>query len=303
MRKILKIREPKSCTKEVMDSFISNCQIRGLSECTISNYRSTLNLFLDVINNKSLEQISSTDIDHFILYLRQRGNNNTSIRTRIKPLKAFFNFAKHPIDFPVIKKQPSIKHPYTEEEIKLLLEKPKINSYVQWRNHAMVSTLLATGIRCRTLQNLKVRDIDFLSGTIFLETTKTNKQYYIPMSTTLKQTLKYYLSLFDHSSDDYLFMTQYGDPLARHSIKQAIRDYNLKHGVTKTSIHLFRHTFAINYLRNGGNIAYLQNILGHSKLETTKLYLNITTEDLKIDFDTFCPLDTSKRKGIKISRK
>lgn len=94
MRKTLKIRDPKSCTKEVMDSFILNCQIRGLSECTISNYRSTLNLFLIAVKSKSFEQINSTDIDNFVLYLRQRGNNNSSIRTRTKPLKAFFNFAK-----------------------------------------------------------------------------------------------------------------------------------------------------------------------------------------------------------------
>lgn len=303
MRKTLKIREVKSCTKEVMNSFILNCHVRGLSEATISNYRSTCNLFLDIVNNKTLEQIEKKDIETFILYLRQRGNNNTSIRTRIKILKAFFVYAEHDIDIPIIQKQPSVKHPYTEEEIKLLLEKPTINSYVQWRNHAIVSTLLATGIRCRTLQNLKVQDVDFTSNTIFLEKTKTNKQYYVPMSSTLKQTLKYYLSLFDHKDDDYLFLTLYGEQLARHSIKQAIRDYNLKRGVKKTSIHLFRHTFAINYLRNGGNIAYLQNILGHSKLETTKIYLHITTQDLQVDFDALCPLDTVKRKGIKINKK
>lgn len=241
MRKTLKIREVNSCTKEVMDSYILNCQVRGLSDSTIFNYRSACNMFLDIIKNKSLEDIDAKDIDIFILYLRQRGNNNTSIKNRIKSLKAFFVFAKLDIDMPIIKNQPSVKHPYTENEIKLLLEKPQINSYVQWRNHAIVSTLLGIGIRCRTLQNLRVKDVDFVSNTIFLEKTKTNKQYYIPISTTLKQTLKYYLSLFDHNSDDYLFLTLYGEQLARPSIKQAIRDYNLKRGVSWI-LFLFFHT-------------------------------------------------------------
>ncbi|WP_334305089.1 tyrosine-type recombinase/integrase [Holtiella tumoricola] len=63
---------------------------------------------------------------------------------------------------------------------------------------------------------------------------------------------------------------------------------------------MFRHTFAINYLRNGGNIAFLQQILGHSSIETTRMYLHITSEDLQQNFDDFCTLDNAKRKGIKL---
>lgn len=66
MRKTLKIREVISCTKEVIDSFILNRHVRGLSEATISNDRSTCHLFLDVITNKPLEQIDKKDIDSIL---------------------------------------------------------------------------------------------------------------------------------------------------------------------------------------------------------------------------------------------
>lgn len=61
MRKTLKIREVKSCTKEAMDSYILNFQVRGLSDSTIFNYRSTCNMFLDIIKNKSLEDVNTKD--------------------------------------------------------------------------------------------------------------------------------------------------------------------------------------------------------------------------------------------------
>lgn len=298
----MKVKQPSTSTVDMIDAFINNCKVRGLSEPTIYNYEHTCKMFNEVIQ-KNVQNINSKDIDKFILYLRNRGNNNTSIKTRIKVLKSFFVYAEIDVPIPTIKSAKSVKPPYTQEEINLLLKKPTINSYTQWRNHAIVSTLLATGIRSRTLLNLKVKDLDFNNGTIFLEKTKTSKQYYIPMSSALKQTLKHYLSLFDHDMDSYVFLSLYGEQLTRESLKQTIRDYNLKHGVSKTSVHLFRHTFAYNYLRNGGNVIFLQQILGHSNLETTKMYLHITNEDLQQDFDSLCSLDTSRRKGIKLNSK
>jgi integrase/recombinase XerD len=303
MKKALKINtinKEETCINEVMGMFIEDCKVRGLSKSTLENYSNACGMFVEFIGNKKMENIDKNDINKFVLYLQQRGNNNTSIKTRLKSINVFLKFGNINIDFPMIKQERNIKQPYTEDEIKQLLEKPKIQSYTQWRNHAIVSTFIGTGIRCRTLINLKISDIDFVNNTIFLDKTKTSKQYYIPLSTALKQTLKHYLSLYQHNVDDYLFVTLYGDQMDREALKQTIRDYNLKRGVTKTSVHLFRHTFAYNYLKNGGNIVYLQNILGHSKIETTRVYLLITNDDLKQNFDDYSPLDNMQRKGIKI---
>lgn len=306
MKKTIKINNipsQESNLNQVMDNFILDCQIRGLSQATLNNYSSTCKMFLEVIGNKSLESLSTHDVNRFIVYLRQRGNNNTSINTRLKSFKSFLNYADVTLSIPNLKTTSPIKVPYTDEEIKKLLKKPVVQSYTQYRNHAIVSTLIATGMRSRTLLGLKIKDVNFDNDTIFLNEVKNNKKYFIPLSSTLKQTLKYYLSLYTHDPDDYLFVNLYGEPLDRNALKQTIRDYNLKRGVTKTSIHLFRHTFAYNYIRNGGNVMYLQNILGHSKLETTKIYLAIQTDDLQKNFDDYCMLDQMQRKGIKLKNK
>lgn len=288
---------------QTIDDFINHCIVRDLSPYTINNYKSLCTMFSECLNNKPIEDITSKDIDTFILYLRERGNNNCSIKNRLKILTALFKFAKVDMKFPSIKDDSVQKQPYSDEEIKLLLKKPTINSYTEWRNHTICALLLATGIRCRTLANLRINHLDFTHNTIYLEVTKTKKKYYLPMSSELKQTLKHYLSLYSHTDDDYLFLTLYGDQMATTTIKQAIREYNLGRGVKKTSIHLFRHTFAIKYLRNGGNIMFLKDILGHSQISTTQKYLKVTVDDLKNNFDDLCPLDNMKRKGIKIHKK
>lgn len=287
-----------------MDNYITHCKVRGMSPHTIDNYTTILKGFITWLGDVPTSSITTDTINRFVIYCRdERKNNNTSIKDKLKVLKTFFKYCDVNVALPSIQAEKNFKTPYTEEEIKKLLEKPTINSYTQWRNHAIISTLLGTGIRSRTLINLKIRDLDFKNNTIFLEKTKTNKQYYLPMSTALRQTLRHYLSLYEHNEDDYLFVNLYGEPLNRHSLKQTIRDYNHMKGVTKVSIHLFRHTFAVNYLRNGGNIMYLKEILGHSKLTTTQIYLQINNEDLKLNFDEYNPLDKTVRKGIKIKKK
>ncbi len=303
MKRIVKLKKQENITlKEQLEFFLVDCKVRGLAKDTITTYISHINLFISFSGDK---EINTQLINEYVLHMRQKENTDTTIKSKLKFIKTFLIFCgydENTIKFPLISVIRENKEPYSKEEIELLLKKPTRNSYTAWRNHTIVCLLLSTGIRCRTLVNLKISDLDFTSNTILLRETKTKKKYYIPMSSTLKQTIKHYLSLFEHEEDDYLFMSLYGDMLSRPSVKEAIREYNLKRGVSKTSIHLFRHTFAINYLRNGGNIMTLKEILGHSNIATTQQYLKITVEDLKQNFDDFCPLDNAKRKGIKIKK-
>jgi len=79
--------------------------------------------------------------------------------------------------------------------------------------------------------------------------------------------------------------------LKARSLQTAIGRYNQKRGISKTSIHLFRHTFAKNWILNGGDMFRLQKILGHNSIEIVKHYVNMYGGDLKNNFDVFNPLD------------
>lgn len=111
------------------------------------------------------------------------------------------------------------------------------------------------------------------------------------MSTTLSNILTQYLSYRKGQSIDYLFCNSNGNQLCDRSLQGSIARYNKKRGVMKTSIHLFRHTYAKKFLQAGGNVFQLQRLLGHSSLEIVKEYVSLYSEDLKLNYDSFNPLE------------
>jgi len=154
-----------------------------------------------------------------------------------------------------------------------------------------VNYLLSTGNRVNTIVNLKVGNIDFENGLIMLEKTKNRKQQITPMSKTLHRILGEYIQYRKGGLNDYLFCTIYGEKLTTNAIGNSIRKYNIRRGVSKTSIHLFRHTFAKNWILAGGDIFRLQKILGHSSMDIVREYVNMFSDDLQRDFDKFNPLE------------
>ena len=120
---------------------------------------------------------------------------------------------------------------------------------------------------------------------------KNRKQQILPISSSLQTVLTLYLKTWDWEQDDFLFPNQHRQQLQAHSMGQAIREYNVSRGVMKTSTHLFRHTFAKNYILAGGGMVQLQAILGHSTLEMTRRYVNLYGKDIQRDFDLLNPLN------------
>lgn len=138
---------------------------------------------------------------------------------------------------------------------------------------------------------MRIKDIDFEDGFIKLVTTKNKRQQLIPMSRALSKVLLEYLEYRKGEPDDYLFCSAYGVQLTLNALESAISKYNQKRGVMKTSIHLFRHTFAKTWILSGGDIFRLQKILGHSSMDIVREYVNLFSSDLQKDFDRFNPLD------------
>jgi Site-specific recombinase XerD len=247
----------------------------------------------------AISEFNISVVDGFLLHLKEDNDlSDMSLGMYFKNLKALLNYFIRmgymtPITLPKLRLEKKVKETYTDNELELLLKKPDMRKcdFCEYRNWVIVNYLLSTGNRVSTVISLHIEDIDFDAHIIRLTKTKNRKQQIIPLSDTLSFVLKDYLKTRKGKTDDCLFCNSYGQAMTRSSISIAIRHYNKSRGVSKTSIHLFRHTFAKKWIMAGGDIFRLQKILGHSSLDVVKEYVNMFSTDLQQDFDKFNALE------------
>lgn len=295
---------------EVFDLFKTEKIAYGITEKTINNYRDSLKRFHQVleIDNFKLNEIDRDDIIAFISEMQEIGVKPVTINHYLRELKAFFNwcfeqnYIEEKIEIKFVKGQETVKETYTEEELKMLLQMPVEDNYCAWRSWAIINWILATGNRERTICNIRICDLNISEKEIILRETKNKKAQIIPMSSELVVVIKTFLREFrsDADPEDYLFCNVAGEKLTENAMKLSIREYNKSRGVSRTSIHAFRHTFAKYWIRNNGDVFRLQKMLGHSSLDMTRVYVNMFSADLKDGFDEFSPLDKMvKKSGLK----
>jgi len=165
------------------------------------------------------------------------------------------------------------------------------------RNLAILLLFLDTGIRVSELVHIDLDDVNLEEGSIRIRITKGNRERSVPIGSLVQKALWKYI----HSGRpkplthqiNRLFLTDKGTPLTINGVQQLIHRCGKKAGITSTrvSAHTFRHTFARNYLLNGGDIFSLQKILGHSSLASVRVYLNLFAADVKKQHLRFSPVD------------
>lgn len=160
------------------------------------------------------------------------------------------------------------------------------------RNRAIILMLLDTGIRATELCELTIGDVDIENGRVHVIHGKGDKERFLPFSNRTGQALWRYLTRREKpKQDDPLFETIYGRHLSRTELAHILSNIGNRAGVEKAHPHRFRHTFAINYLRNSGDPFTLQEILGHSTMEIVKIYLKLAETDLASAHRRASPVD------------
>lgn len=309
-RKITSLEEGKK-------EFIVDCKVRNLANDTIEYYEKAFCYFNNFINEEYLceykedyekddekreidisKYIGQETINQYILYMRNKNLKISTINIRLRGIRSIlYYFMKkgyiEQFEIKQAKEDERIPELYTDEEIEILIKKPNLKtcSFAEYRSWVVVNFFIGTGVRSRTLRNIKIKHLDLENDLIYLTTTKGRKMIVIPMSKTLKKILMEYLRIRGGEPEDYLFCNLEGKQLTINALNNIIAKYNRSRGVKKTGIHLFRHYFAKSYIQNGGNALKLQKLLGHSTLEQTKRYVDLFGQDLQQDFDNFSPLD------------
>lgn len=224
--------------------------------------------------------------------------NEQTVNAYLRGYRAFGNFCEEEgfikgFHCPIKEKELPAKDCYTPKEQDKLTIKPDIRDMTEFRNYTIIRLLLATGIRTSNILNMRIQDVNLEEGFIYLPKTKTGVVTTLPLERNAWLALKEYISNWrnvdegDTEPEDYLFCNCYGEPLTRGGLTCAIADYNKRHGVEKTSIHLFRHTFAKDWITRGGDLISLSAMLTHKELDMVKHYSNLYPVDLKDKVEQF----------------
>lgn len=309
MKKIRLIQEEKQkLVEENFQEFVRSCKVKNLSEKTIIYYEMYMGKFLKYLNSCQIsytQELSKKVVEDYILFLKDRYKPvtvNTSIRG-VRAVIYYFQSLGYCSTFKInlIRYDKEVKEAYTHAELKKLLARPKTNEFYIYRNWVLVNFFLATGVRVGEVVNIRVSDLDLEEAMVKIKKGKSRRERQVPLSKSLVRILSEYLELRHPTSEtDYLFCNVYGNKLQVNSCKHTIARYNEMRGVIKTSIHLFRHTFAKMFILNGGDIFRLQKILGHRSIEVVREYVNMFNQDVQLDFDKFNPLEQMNSSSVKI---
>lgn len=238
------------------------------------------------------ESPTQDDLKDAVLRMREKGLKATGCNSAIRAINAYMHWSSVGPD---VKCGPACKHPrisqlkepvlvlptLTEQQARLLV-RWRPNGRYQRRLHLLVLFLLDTGCRISEALTLRVTEIDMENMLVTLDG-KGRKQRIVPFSFELRKALFRYITDFRRKADSLLFANGTETRLERHNVLRDVKLLCRRLGFEPPArtVHAFRHTFAVNYLRRGGGVFHLQKCLGHSTLEMTRRYANLVTADLQ----------------------
>ena len=299
----------------------------GYSTDTLERYHYCLKLLSRYLGDINLESIRYSDLQSFFHYLRteyvpNRSNGSTeplataSIYSVWKSVRSFFNWAEE--DMGLERPDSRLKapryssaeiQPFSQDDITALLKTYEITAptksnrpsgYTQrrissLRDRAIILTLLDTGLRASEMCRLNIEDIILEHGELHIKPfgagQKTKPRTVFLGMTSKKALWRLLAERREAHIAAPILLTIHGRRMNRHNLRSMLRRLGERAGVAKVHAHRFRHTFAIQYLRNSGDVFSLQRLLGHSTLSMVNRYLALASADVAKAHRLASPVD------------
>lgn len=313
--KTLRINNNSNKTiKECYEEYMDYCKAIGQRDATLVSkqrfYTYELTKLISVEEN--ISKITKEKIQKHVNSMRDKGYKGNYYSTFVVKIRAFLTYCfkreyleKFEVKIPNVLLEKKIV--YTEAEIDALLKKPNLNTCLvgDYRSYAIVSFFLGTGCRSETLLNVRVKDVDFDEERILFAHMKTRRQIIVPLSKSLKNILREYISVLGLKEDDILFPKLNGTKMSYDTLHQNLVNYFKHCKVKMHGVNTFRNTFATMFIREGGDIYRLKTQLAHSNIKTTERYVNLLPIEMKDDLLKYNPLDilNKKNRKVKLNRK
>ena len=275
--------------------WLGELKVMNRSPRTIEWYQQKFDWYLQHEGGPAtLDGLTSAEVKRLLGALMDRNLSANTVHGFFQVVRAFANWAlreSYPVDPAVIKMRPP-KVPQTElETYTAAQQEAMINAAGEGWPRLAVQILLGTGMRCGELAALSLSDFEDDGEVGFLKVRKGKGAKFrrVPLSSRLRREVGRYLNRHRQDSDsELLLLRSDGEPVGMMTVEYLLRRIKARVGF-KVHAHKFRHTFATEYLRNGGDIERLRRILGHSSYVMVMRYLHLDKGDLGKDFDLRSP--------------
>jgi integrase/recombinase XerC len=294
----------------LIDAFLEYISLeKKYSVHTSTAYKNDLFSFRDFLvkeySQDNLLEAHYSQIRSWIVSLVDRDMSNRTINRKVSSLKSFYKFAQKTnkidvsplVKHKALKTQKKVQVSFTSREINTVINQIAIDTdFTSTRNKLIVELFYSTGIRRAELINIKDKDISFSDRTIKV-LGKRNKERFVPLLTSVIQTLKKYLELKKEFTigEEELFITKTGNKIYETLVYRVINSYFSKiSSKEKKSPHILRHSFATHLLNEGADLNSVKELLGHSSLASTQVYVQNSLDVIKKVYNQAHPRSEKK---------
>jgi site-specific recombinase XerD len=259
--------------KSLFETFESELKLRGYSPRTIKTYLGALRRFVRFFHPRHPRNLTAENIRSYLLYLiEEKKASRSTINQTISALRFLYvELYRRSVNFK------SIKRPKKEHKLPIVLSRKeiaRITSAIENQTHRLIIELIyGSGLRVSEAVRLRVQEVNLDELTIFVRGGKGRKDRITVLSPKLVEPLRRQME--SKAPSDYLFPGRNGH-LSTRSVQQIFERALKKAGVQKkATVHALRHSFATHLLEAGTDIRYIKELLGHKRLETTRIYTKV----------------------------
>ena len=295
---------------EVLNKYTEYLQSKSLSENTVRNYLYDLTEYFEYCKQINLSPLKSLDQDKLrpmLSYILNKGIKQSSVVRKVSAIKSFSSYLerfgyieKNYTDLLSIpKKTKSLPKVMGGTEIENLIK--TINRYPKdtTRDEALIELIYSTGLRVSEVTGLTIGNIDFERSEIRI-IGKGNKERVVIIGRKAEEKIRKYLAKSRKGiliNSNPVFLNKLGTALSPRSVQRLIKKYLVMSGMDSNySTHTIRHSFATHMMDGGADLKVIQQLLGHSSPETTKVYTHVSSRSMKEIYEKAHPRSFSKQR-------
>lgn len=275
--------------KAAIKDYLVEIEIRKYTARTIKTYRVKLNIFERYCAEEAeivdVEDITVATIKQFTQYMMRRGLKGTYINGCLKTIKSFIQYCYEEDyggfntkrgGFRWVKQEKPVIRAFSSRDVKLMLDNCRGDSYLDYRDMAILTLFFETGVRC--LEAIMIKKSDIHEDFIIING-KNHKQRVVPITPVLKKALLRYdrakESYFTFkATEEYYFLSYTGKMLTNSGMEHMIKRRGKGIEGIRVSPHTCRHFFAQQQIKMGTDLYTISRLLGHENISITQIYLN-----------------------------